>query len=130
MVLPHPEQAIFRGRSSLSTGIGVAQDGQFTVGTLTVGATGLASTACSLLGLTNAVKIHNIEAPPAEPNTNSGGYAKMYTNAETGSNVSSSIKNLLCLFLVIDKEKDSPTNRITKLIIVNGIGPNNRLSFG
>jgi hypothetical protein len=57
--------------------MGVAQDGQSTVGTLTVGATGLASTACNLLGLTNAVIIHNIEAPPAEPKTNSGGYAKI-----------------------------------------------------
>ena len=77
IVLPHPVHAIFSGRSSLSTGIGVVQDGQFTVGTLTVVSTGIVSAACNLLGLTNAVKIHNIEAPPAEPKTNSGGYANM-----------------------------------------------------
>ena len=68
---------LLRARNIFIDACGGDQDGQFTVGTLTVGATGLASTACSLLGLTNAVKIHNIEAPPAEPKTNSGGYAKM-----------------------------------------------------
>ena len=54
----------------------------------------------------------------------------MYTSAATGRRMSSSIRNLLCLFLVIESEKAKPSNRISSVIMVSGIGPNNRLSFG
>ena len=74
IVLPHPEQAIFRGRSSLSTGIGVAHAGQLTVGMLTTAGVSVSATAgFNLLGLTNAVSIHKTDAPPDAPKTNKGG---------------------------------------------------------
>ena len=74
MVLPQPWQAILSGRSLLNTGIEVEHDGQLTDGTLTVGSGSLvSSTACNLLGLTMAVKIHKTDALPEAPKTNNGG---------------------------------------------------------
>ena len=69
MVFPHPAQATFSGLSSLSTGIAVWQEGQVMVGTSTSSSGSLCSTICIRFGLTNAVIIHNNEAPPDEPST-------------------------------------------------------------
>ena len=77
MVFPHPLQAIFRGLSSLVTGIFVPHAGHPTTGTSTV-ISGFCSTAfnCKRLGLTNAVSNHSPEVTAEDPITNNTGYEK------------------------------------------------------
>ena len=130
MVLPHPEQAILNGLSSLVTGILVSHDGQFTVGTSICNwDVGWVSDFC-LLGLINPVTIHIIEATPEAPNTKIGGYENKYMSPIIGTKINSRLRNLLCLFLVIDSALNNPNKTTIVVIIVNGIGANNKLSFG
>ena len=81
-------------------------------------------------GLIKPVTIQSIEATPEAPKTNNGGYEKRYINPIIGTNMNSKLRNLRCLFFVIDKELNIPNKTMTNVIIVNGIGANNKLSFG